>query len=62
MTTEERSKLPATEDMYELHFFDMKDMCSDKHLNPSFEETLIVHKDWDINNSKFEQSLFLNAS
>ena len=62
MTVEERAQLPASEDMYELHFFNMMDMRSDKLLFPSFEESLVVHKDFDIKNEKYQQSLFLNDS
>ena len=48
--------------MYELLFFDLKAMRSDQRIYPSFDETLIVHKGWDIKNNKYEQSLFLSQS
>ena len=39
--------------MYELHFFDIKEMRSGLSLSPSYEETIIVNKGFDIENKYF---------
>ena len=53
MSSEELAMLPATQDMYELHFFDIKEMRSGLSLSPSYEETIIVNKGFDIENKYF---------
>ena len=62
MSAEEQQQVPASEDLYELHFFEVSDMRSDEALKPKFVESIVMGRNFDINNKQFQQSLYLNEN